>query len=116
MLVAHGSRQDLANAEVAQIAAALRLRLAARFATVSHAFLELSPPDIALAIDTLVAAGHVDIWLLPYFLTAGKHIQQDIPAIVDAKTRQYPAVKMHILPYIGAADGVVELLFSLVHD
>lgn len=96
------------------MAAALAQRLGARFGAVSCAFLELSPPALPLAIDTLVAAGHTEIWLLPYFLVAGKHIQQDVPAIVEAKTREYPAVRMRVLPYFGAAAGVLELLLSSI--
>jgi sirohydrochlorin ferrochelatase len=110
ILIAHGSRLAASNAEIRALTQELHARVGDRFAYASCAFLELAEPSIASAIDAAVQAGSEDITLLPYFLARGAHVSEHIPGLVAAKQLEYPSIELHLMPYVGASPGMVELL------
>ncbi|MBA2490160.1 MAG: sirohydrochlorin chelatase [Gammaproteobacteria bacterium] len=114
ILIAHGSRRPESNAEVQTITDALRGRVADRYDYVACSFLEFAQPTIGAAIDDAVRAGRRRVTILPYFLASGNHIVKDVPAMLDAKKREYPHISIDMKPYIGAAPGMIELLASAV--
>ena len=113
ILVAHGSRRAAANDEVRQLAERLGERLRRRYAHTLWAFLELAEPSIPAAIDRAVAQGAGEIVVLPYFLATGRHVAEDIPELVAAKRAEHPAVTIRTTPYLGVAEGVLDLLAEL---
>lgn len=46
--------------------------------------MEIAPPSISDAVATAVAAGAKKVVLAPYFLSNGRHISEDIPALAAA--------------------------------
>lgn len=116
LLVAHGSRRAESNAEIGVVAASLRARMGDRFGMTAHAFLELAEPSIPDAIDQMIAGGAEEIIILPYFLSAGRHVHEDIPSIVEAKRHQYENVKLIMAPYLGEADEMIEVLATLTQQ
>ncbi|MFU8836873.1 MAG: sirohydrochlorin chelatase [Thiohalomonadaceae bacterium] len=113
LLVAHGSRREASNDEVRKIADLLRQRAGDRYGAVEAGFLELADPLIPDGIECLIRQGASEVVVLPYFLSAGRHVAQDIPAEVAPKQAQYPQIPIHIAPYLGSAEGIVELLVGL---
>jgi sirohydrochlorin ferrochelatase len=114
IVVAHGSRRAGSNEEVTALAEQLRLRLGGRYAQVMTAFLELAEPSIPVAIDEAVAAGADEVVLLPYFLAAGYHVVEDIPALVAQRREAHPNVEITLLPHLGASGQLPGLLADLV--
>jgi len=113
LLIAHGSRVSTSNDEVLELRRRLAERLGTAFDRVDCAFLELASPSMEQAIDDCIAQGCHALTLLPYFLTAGRHISTDIPAIVTRKQAQFPQVSIHMAPYLGQADELIETLAGL---
>ena len=116
LLVAHGSRREASNTEVRQLAAALAPRATGRFDGVSCAFLEIAEPSIPDGIEAAVQAGAAEVVIMPYFLSAGRHVAEDIPREVGGKQAEHPQVRMHITPYLGLAPGVPDILLGLAAD
>lgn len=116
VIAAHGSRRTPSNEEVARLAARLRDRAGGRFAAVAHGFLELASPTFEEAVEDCVARSATRIVVLPYFLAAGHHVVKDLPERVEAERRAHPAVAIDIAPYLGAAEGLADVLLSLVPD
>ncbi len=114
LLVAHGSRRKESNEEVRQLADTLRAQAGERFHFIGCAFLELGEPSIPDGIEASIRAGVKEIVILPYFLSAGKHVVTDVPELVEGKRREHPDVKIEIAPYVGASPGMQALLLSLV--
>ena len=114
LLVAHGSRCEASNQEVRQLTNRLRNRLIDKLPLVDCAFLELAEPTIQDGIDLLVGSGERTIVVVPYFLSAGRHVSRDIPEIMDIKRQQHPDIDIIMAPHLGAAEGVAELITSLV--
>lgn len=114
LLIAHGSRVVASNEEVGELVQALALQVADRFEHVAAAFLELAEPSLGAAIDAAVAAGCQQITVLPYFLAAGAHVTQDIPALVRERQALHPQVRIELAAYVGRQPGMVELLANSV--
>jgi sirohydrochlorin cobaltochelatase len=107
VVIAHGSRADLANDAHRAVCASLGARVEG---PVVAAFLELAEPSLGDAIATLVADGADDIVVLPYFLYPGRHMQRDIPALVEAARAAHPDVTITLGPLFGDDPAVIDLL------
>lgn len=112
LLVGHGSRRAASNDEVREISQRLGDRAGEDYGLVKCAFLELAEPSIPDGIEACIQAGADEVVVLPYFLSAGRHVVEDIPNEVQGKIDQHPGVSISIAPYLGAADGVVDLLLD----
>ncbi len=114
LLVAHGSRRAASNKEVRALAVQLGEQAKGRYDWVSCAFLELATPSIPEGIEACVQAGAEEVVVLPYFLSAGRHVAEDIPEAVALKQREYPQLKIEIAPYLGASEQMPSVLLSLL--
>jgi sirohydrochlorin ferrochelatase len=108
LLVAHGSRKEAANQEVRELAARIEQQSAASYQTVVPAFLEFAQPDIANGVDQCVKLGAKKITVVPYFLSAGAHVNRDVPDQLEAARLRHPSVNLRLTPHIGAADGILQ--------
>jgi sirohydrochlorin ferrochelatase len=111
LLVAHGSRREASNDEIRELTARLR-EAADDFDHLGCAFLELAEPSIPDGLRQAIARGAREVVVLPYFLSAGRHVVTDIPSEIEPVQKEYPSVIIRIAPYLGAADGVVGLLIE----
>ena len=108
VLFAHGAR-DPRWAEPFEAVAA-RVRAGAPGCQVVIAFLELMPPTLGEAVDTLVADGASRIDVVPLFLGTGGHLRKDLPPLVDAQRARHGAVAIHLHAAIGEHVEVVDAM------
>jgi len=113
LVVAHGSRRAASNDEVRALTEQLRPQAESEFAYVACAFLELADPLIPDGLQQCLQAGAKEVILLPYFLSAGRHVSEDIPNIVGEFTQDHPELDVRIAPYLGTAPGLTDTLFQL---
>ncbi len=110
LVVAHGSRRAESNEEVRKLAGQLQARAGATYSGVRCAFLELAEPSIPDGIAQCIAQGASEVIVLPYFLSAGRHVATDIPAEVAKAQANFPATSIQIAPYLGKAEGVLDVM------
>ena len=110
LIIAHGSRRQASNDEVRSLTSRIASESGAQFDIVQCAFLELAEPSIAEGIQQCVDKGATEIIVQPYFLSAGRHVSEDIPGEVDATRERYPDVSIKIIPYLGAIDKIADLM------
>ena len=91
LLVSHGSRSPKTKEEISVLVALIAQRLPG--VIVEYAFLEIEHPSIPEGIDKCVSQGAAAVVVTLNFLNAGRHVDQDIPAIVLAAQKKYPKVK-----------------------
>ena len=113
LLIAHGSRRQTSNEEVRSLASTLALKSKQDFDLVESAFLELAEPSIPDGVRECVQQGATRITVLPYFLSAGRHVATDIPAELEKSQQQHPNLQIKVAPYLGAADEISDILMSL---
>jgi sirohydrochlorin ferrochelatase len=106
----HGSRVESANQSVRD--AATSLSRAGRLTHVEPAFLELGTPDLAGAVDRLVAFGIAKIVVLPYFLTLGTHLERDLPRLIRDISLKYKDLEISSTPPLEGHPGLIEILMD----
>ena len=111
LIVAHGSRKTQSNDEVRQLAQ--RVQAASNtYTLVISAFLELAEPSIPDGIQYCIDQGATEVLVLPYFLSAGRHVSQDVPSLVHQKRLAHPDISIKMAAYLGAAEGLVDLMLE----
>ena len=99
LLIAHGSRRPEANADLDHVAAAMRQRGA--YAIVQTSYLELAEPTIAQGGAKCVEAGATAVTMLPYFLSAGVHVREDMLEAQAELAAEFPNVAFRLAPHRG---------------
>ncbi len=112
LVVAHGSRREESNDEVRDLTACLREQSGDAYAQVECAFLELAEPSIPDGIRNAIRAGAEQVTVMPYFLSAGRHVVKDIPAEIELVRQESPQVDIVLAPYLGAAPGLMGILLK----
>ena len=113
VVAAHGSRAAAANEAHRAVVARLAQQVPAR---VVPAFLELTEPSIAEAIDAAVASGAATVVVLPYFLHPGRHLARDLPAIVADADARHPGSRVHLTESFGARPELLDVLAAQVAE
>lgn len=111
VLFGHGSRDPSWRAPMDEVAARVRRRQPE--VPVACAFLELQQPDLATAVDTLVAQGATRVLVVPMFLGVGKHARGDLPRLLVAARARHPQVDIEAAAAVGEREEVLDLLATL---
>ena len=112
LLISHGSRSQKTKEEVALLVD--DLKKCTGIAIFEYAFLEIEFPAIPQGIDLCVSKGATQVIISLNFLNSGRHVDQDIPAIVEAAAKQYPQVRFSITGPVGQHPKIAELFFDLI--
>ncbi len=111
VLFGHGSRDPAWRRPIEAVAAAVASR--APEVAVRCAYLELSSPDLATAVDELVGQGVDRISVLPMFLGVGRHAREDLPLRVAQLRTRHPGLALHVLPPVGEDARMIALMAEL---
>jgi sirohydrochlorin ferrochelatase len=114
LVIAHGSRQEAANQDLADLA--YRLAATGDYPIVEGCFLELAEPDLPAGGDRCVARGAGRILLIPYFLSAGVHLERDLTAARDELAARHPHVEFHLAPPLGPHPLLDELVATRIRE
>ena len=52
------------------------------------------------------------VTVLPYFLSAGVHINRDIPDEVNKAAQDFPNLEINVTNYFGSREEIAELLMK----
>ena len=110
LLIAHGSRRAEANADLYHLAHALRERQVAEIVEVG--FLELAEPGIPAGTRRCVEQGAERVQMLPYFLSAGRHVQEDLLQFQQQLQSEFAPVRIELCPHLGLHPLMVEIVLD----
>ena len=114
VLVAHGSRRQASNEEVVTLSKVITELMKEEYPIIEAGFLELAEPLIPDAINCCVNQGATDVCVVPYFLSAGRHVEEDVPAEVNKARAIHSQIPMEILPHIGGSEMMIDLIRNSV--
>ena len=114
VLIAHGSHRQTSNEEVITLSGVIAREMKNDYLIVEAGFLELAEPSIREALDHCIRKGATDICIVPYFLSAGRHVHADIPAEVDKARAMHADIAMTILPHVGGSPQMKDLIRGVV--
>lgn len=99
LLIAHGSRRAEANEDLVQLANLITVR--GHYQIVEVSYLELAEPSISQGGRNCVDRGARLVLMMPYFLSAGVHVVNDLQAMRKDLTTQFPQVEFILCPHLG---------------
>ena len=111
LVVSHGSHSPQTKKEVEKLVASLRERPLAD--KIEYAFLEIEKPLIPEGIDSLVGWGAREIKILLNFLNSGRHVDVDIPQIINDARKKYPQIQFSISRPVGQHPKIVDLFCEI---
>jgi sirohydrochlorin cobaltochelatase len=111
ILFAHGSRDPLWHKPMEAVAE--RIRQSAPDTVVGSAYLELSTPDLATAMQAMPLAGVRNVTVVPLFLGVGKHAREDLPVLVDGLRQQYPDIHIALAPAVSEDPRLIQMLAEI---
>ena len=112
LIISHGSRISKTKKELQGLAK--KLRSLTGFTLVEYAFLEIESPSIPLGISHCVRKGAAEIIILLNFLNAGRHVDMDIPRIVEEAAAKFPKVKIRLTKPVGQHSGILKLFVKML--
>lgn len=111
ILFAHGSRDPLWRLPIDAVAENMTQRWPEM--SVACAFLELTTPDLATTVESLMMQGKTHLRIVPMFLGVGRHAREDLPQLVSELTEAYPQVRFELLPAIGEHPAMTQLMADI---
>ena len=108
LLIAHGSRRKEANDDLDYLAEQLRRKC--RWDCVQTSFLEQSQPTIQEGGALCVAQGACRVIMLPYILSSGMHVRDDLTAARDELVKRFPHVDFVLAEPLGRHPLLVEVV------
>src|SRR5688572_27153177 len=114
LLIAHGSRNAEANADLHALARELRAE--GSYGFVEPGFLELADPTIDAAGERCVALGARRVILLPYFLSAGMHVRRDLREHCARLAGQFPDVTFLLAEPLGPHSLLREIVLERARE
>lgn len=114
LLIAHGSRRAEANDDLALLAE--QLRGTGLYDLVETAYLELATPDIPTGAATCVAAGATQVRMLPYFLSAGTHVAEDLDRHRRDLAQRYPGTEFVLCRPLGLHPLMLEIVLDRLRE
>ncbi len=114
LLIAHGSRRPEANADLQQLAE--QVRTTGGYAIVEVSYLELTTPTIDEGGRECVRQGATRVLMLPYFLSAGVHVVQDLEAARQALAAEFPHVQFRLCPPLGLHPLMTQIVLSRLQE
>jgi sirohydrochlorin ferrochelatase len=114
LLIAHGSRRAEANADLEHLANVLSR--SEQFLHVQPAYLELCPPTIIEGGARCVQVGAACVVMVPYFLSAGVHVVDDLTAAQAELSHRFPTVQFVLAKPLGQHPLLAEIVAERVRE
>lgn len=112
LFISHGSRLPQTEDEVRAFVGRLKKR--SHVPIFEYAYLEIAHPNIPEGIDICVQRGAREIIVLLNFLNTGKHVEKDIPHIIQKAQKKHPDVVFHITAPVGQHARIADLFLDMI--
>jgi len=107
LVISHGSREASANQDFKKLVQKYRNKHPKW--VIAHAFLELAKPSISEALENLAKKSD-EIFVLPLFLFAAKHVKKHIPEILKTFRKNHTQVKVLLGKPLGSDEKLLAIL------
>ena len=114
LILAHGSREKSTEKTLQEVVDMVKARVSD--CVVETAYLQFSDVNLEAGLDRLAAQGIKEIKVIPYFLFAGVHILEDIPAEINEYLKDNPDMKISMGKTLGAHHKLAEILVERINE
>lgn len=106
-MVGHGTLDAAGKAEFFATATQFAAQLPGWL--IEPAFLEMASPDLATAVQRVIARGARQVRVLPLLLFAAGHAKSDLPRLLATVAAEHPTVGFALSPVLGCQSDLVAL-------
>jgi sirohydrochlorin ferrochelatase len=110
VIVDHGSRRKASNDLLEEFVRMYREQTGRPIVELAH--MEIAEPDIDTAFGRCVEQGATLVAISPFFLSPGRHWQEDIPALAAEAAAKHPGVGHFVAAPIGMHPLMAEIVDS----
>lgn len=108
IIVDHGSRRKESNLMLNEFVAMFREKT--KYPIVEPAHMELAEPSIRDAFGLCVQQGARRVIVSPFFLSPGRHWNQDIPSLTAEAAKEHPGISYVITAPLGLHGLLVDVM------
>lgn len=112
LYIGHGTRSKKGVKEVKSFLQRVMARVNVAIQEVS--FLELTDPLMEEGFRRCVERGATEITVVPLFLLAAGHINEDIPQVLSTLCEKYPHIKVNVKNPFGVQSRILDSIAELV--
>ena len=110
VIVDHGSRRPEAHAHLEWIAEQVRQRAPELVVRIAH--MELAEPSVEQVIGLCAREGATEIAVHPLFLAPGRHLSEDVPALIERAAAANPGVAIRLLAALGTRSALADVILE----
>ena len=114
IIVDHGSKKAEANNMLIELVK--KYKGYSNINIVEAAHMELAEPSISTAFKKCVEQGANYIICHPFFLSKGKHVQEDIPSLMKEASSVNNNINYKITDPLGVQDKILELIDTAINE
>ncbi len=114
LLIAHGSRRQSANDELVRLTETMRKQ--SQYEIVEYAYLEIAEPTIPQGLQSCLRLQPIRVLMMPYFLSAGAHVTNDLERFRREFVREHPTVEGILCQPIGSHPKIVEIVIDRLRE
>jgi len=114
ILIDHGSKRAEANAMLDDVVRMFKELTGSRIVEPAH--MELAAPSLEQAFAACVHQGAKEIVVHPYFLSPGRHSQEDIPRMAAGAAAAFPEVRYRVTSHLGLDTRMCEVVMQRVRE
>jgi sirohydrochlorin ferrochelatase len=115
LLIAHGSRRAQANQDLDYVAREISTRRD-EFVHIQTSYLELAEPTIQQGGRLCVESGATDVVMVPYFLSPGVHVMDDLIEIRDELSNSYPDANFKLAAPLGQHEKLIDVVLERIDN
>ncbi|MGH7144932.1 MAG: CbiX/SirB N-terminal domain-containing protein [Planctomycetota bacterium] len=108
IVVDHGSKLAAANEMLEKVVALMAATAGYNFEPIVAAHMELAEPSIAQALTDLYMMGVREAIVFPYFLSPGRHTQEDIPRLAREAAAGLAGMQVKVAEPFGLSPKLVD--------
>lgn len=111
VLMDHGSKRAQAREDLVQLAEQLQT-LSGIPCYAVH--MEIAHPSLSELLHSLELSPGAEVYVIPWFLSSGRHLQEDIPALIEAAQAEFPQLKLIQTPALRDSAWLARAALDLV--
>jgi sirohydrochlorin ferrochelatase len=121
VVVDHGSKRESSNVMLDSFVELYKRMLGEEkmemnIVAIEKAHMEIAAPSVKDAVGACVDKGAKVVVVAPYFLSRGRHILEDIPALVEEAQSEYKDVRCIMAGPIGLDVRVADVVHTRVEE
>ena len=114
LLIAHGSRRAEANEDLVKLA--MQISEQGTYRSVQVSYLELATPTILEGGRICASEGATCVLMLPYFLSAGVHVANDLEEVRQQLVNEFPNVGFTLCQHLGLHPLMTEIVLDRLNE